>query len=200
MTDELKEDIEQLKKYRQETEQKLADQRKFEVLDRFCRGILQEKISDLKDLLYILSVELDGSPLAYAPIGFVFVTYYLHHERNALPEFFCQFPPHLHLKNIATLKCVPPTSELTLRTLSSIMNGPYGDSVQLLIHLWVIRADLSRKQNFVACPVPNLTFASETLQALIHDPDQQALVEQILPSLVDEEDINYEIKYFLPSW
>ncbi len=79
------------------------------------------------------------------------------------------------------------------------MDGPYSETIQLLIHLWVIRVGLADKQS-LAHPVPDVTFASETLHDLIHDPGQQALIEKFLPSLVEEEGISDQIKYFVPSW
>ncbi|SJL13617.1 uncharacterized protein ARMOST_17063 [Armillaria ostoyae] len=215
-TEDTEQKFDLLKRYNEDAKQKLTEQLKFEVLDRFCgglTGILQKNINDLKILLYILSVELENPMLTYAPVAFVFVTYYLYHERNALPDFFYQFPPRLHLKSLefrkpacgpnkgtpgfcaATKRRIPPTSELTLGALSGIMDGPYSDIIQLLIHLWVIRAGLANKQS-IAHPIPNIT---ETLHDLIHDPDQQALIEQILPSLVEEEGINDQIKYFVSS-
>ncbi len=88
---------------------------------------------------------------------------------------------------------------MTLGALNGIMDGPYSETIQLLIHLWVIRVGLADKQS-IAHPVPDITFASETLHDLIHDLGQRALIERILPSLVVEEGINDQIKYFVSSW
>ncbi|KAK0234118.1 hypothetical protein IW262DRAFT_1477503 [Armillaria fumosa] len=165
--DKQKEELGSLKKYNEDAEQKLMEQLKFEVFNR----------------------------LFGAPVAFVFVTYYLYHERSALPEFFYQFPPRLHLKYVDSMKRIAPTSEVTLGALHNIMEGPYGDIIQL-IHLWVIRTSLANKQS-VAHLVPDSTFALETLHDIIHDASQQALIEKILPSLV--EDDGDQIKYFVSS-
>ncbi|KAK0501003.1 hypothetical protein EDD18DRAFT_1459644 [Armillaria luteobubalina] len=163
-----KEDLDSLKKYYEDAEQMLMEQLKFEVLNRFCGGltdILHENISDLKALLYVLSVELENPRLAYAPVAFVF------------------FPPRLHLNYAESLKCIPSTSEVTFGSLSTIVEDLNGDIIQLLVHLWVIRPDLADKQSIaaiIARLVPDSSFALETLYDIIHDASQQALIEKNL--------------------
>ncbi|KAK0459296.1 uncharacterized protein EV420DRAFT_1539390 [Desarmillaria tabescens] len=179
-------------------ERELDEQLRYEVANRFCRGLVEilcNKLDKLSNLLSDLASELHRPALRYAPNAFVLFTYH-HHNDNTLPDIFYEFSEHVHQLNVSTLEDITPRARTILTALDTFINGPYGDDIRLLTYLWAVRAGLGNTRSLLAHSVPGFAVASEILHELIPDPEQQALVERILPSLIEEDGVNEHIKYF----
>ncbi|KAK0459294.1 uncharacterized protein EV420DRAFT_1677667 [Desarmillaria tabescens] len=167
-------------------ERELDEQLRYEVADRFCRGLVDmlcNKLDKLPDLLSDLASELHRPALRYStqiPAAIVFY----------------QFSEHVHQLNVSILGDITPRARTILTELDTFMSGPCGDDLRLLIHLWAVRAGLGSTRNLLAHPVPDSAFASEMLHEFISDPEQQALMERILPSLIEDVGVSENIKYF----
>ncbi|PBK58831.1 hypothetical protein ARMSODRAFT_1091077 [Armillaria solidipes] len=192
--------IAQLKAKNEARERELDEQLRYEVAKRFCRGLsdmLCNKLDKLPGLLSDLASELHNPGLRYAPNAFVLLTYYHHYNDDTLPDIFYEFSERVHQMNVTALEDITPGARTTFTALDALTSGPHGDEIKLLVHLWAVRAGLGKKLNMLAYPVPHFAFALEILHQLIPDPDQQALMERLLPSLVEEVAFSEHIKYFM---
>ncbi|KAK0241097.1 hypothetical protein EDD85DRAFT_389221 [Armillaria nabsnona] len=192
--------ISQLKSMNEARERELDEQLRYEVAKRFCRGLsdmLCNKLDKLPGLLSDLASELHNPGLKYPPNAFVLLIYYHHYNDDTLPNIFYEFSERVHQMNITALEDITPDARSTFTALDALMSGPYGDEIKLLIHLWAVRAGLDKRWNMLTFPIPDFAFALEVLRQHIPDPDQQALMERILPSLVEEVAFSEHIKYFV---
>ncbi|PBK88500.1 hypothetical protein ARMGADRAFT_1167965 [Armillaria gallica] len=158
--------------------------------------MLCRELEQLPDLLSNLASDLRRPALKYAPNAFVLLTYFHHYNDDTLPQNLYGFSEHVHERNVATLENITSGARSIFTALDAIISGPYSNDIHLLIYLWAVRASLGDQRNMLAHPVPDIAFASKTLHEMIPDSDQKALMEQILPSLVEEDGVNEHIRYF----